>query len=308
MLSSSEARVSEIEAALSEVVETHHRGLWGLCYRMTGSAADADEIVQDAYARVLERPPPDLTRPLWPWVRRIAMNLSRDRLRKRRSTEYVGEWLPQPIETAELDDPALPDARYSMMESVTMAFLVALEALTPKQRGVLLLRDVFDLSTAETAEALELGASDVKVSLHRARRAMDAYEGGAPDPIAKGKARDALMRFLSAVGRDDTDAVAALLHDEIVMKSDGGGEFHAARKPILGVKRVATFYRKTRPNVPIQARVTELNGWPAILIALQGARPGVPPRSAIVVEPAEDGRIRRLYAVSATPKIAALFS
>lgn len=302
---SGERVVTAVEAALREVFETHHRGLWGLCYRMTGSAADADEIVQDTYARVLERPPSDLTRSLWPWVRRIAMNLSRDRLRKRKSVEYVGEWLPQPIETPR--EPELPDAHYSMMESVTMAFLVALEALTPKQRGVLLLRDVFDLSTTETAEALELGVSDVKVSLHRARQAMEAYEGRAPDAVAKAHARDALMRFVAAIGREDTEAVVAVLHEDIVMKSDGGGEFHAARKPIEGVKRVTTFYRKTRPTVPIDVRITELNGWPAILIAQKGAKPGVPPRSAIIVEPASDGRIRRLYAVSATRKIAALF-
>ena len=298
---------SEVEVALREVFESHHRGLWGLCYRMTGSAADADEIVQDTYARVLERPPPDVERSLWPWVRRIAMNLSRDRLRARKSIQYVGEWLPQPIETDTANEPELPDARYSMMESVTMAFMVALEALTPKQRAVLILRDVFDLSTAETAEALDLGTSNVKVLLHRARQAMEAYEGSAPDPETRARARAALMRFVTAIGNADGEAMAAVLHDDIVMTSDGGGEFHAARKPIIGAARVATFYRKTRPRVPVRVRVAELNGWPAVLIEQQGAKPGVPPRSAVLLEVADDGRIRRLYAVSASRKVAPLF-
>lgn len=298
--------VNELESALTTVFHTHHRTLWGMCYRMTGSAADADEIVQSTYARVLERPPPDLGRTLWPWVRRVAMNLSRDRLRKRKSIDYVGEWLPQPIETEDVQ--VLPDARYSMLESVTMAFLVALEALTPKQRGVLLLRDVFDLSTAETGEALDLAESNVKVLLHRARRAMEAYEGTTPDRAARASAREALMRLAAAVGQGDADALAAVLHEDIVMRSDGGGESFAARKPIVGIERVATFYGKTRPKVPIAVRVTELNGWPAILVEQKGAKPGVPPRSAIVAEAAPDGRIVRLYAVSASQKIGRLFA
>ena len=297
--------MSALEAALKNVFESHHRGLWGLCYRMTGSAADADEIVQDTYARVLERPPADLERSLWPWVRRIAMNLSRDRLRRRKSADYIGEWLPQPIQTD--DEPMLPDARYSMMESVTMAFLVALEALSPKQRAVLILRDVFDLTTAETADALELSVANAKVLLHRARQAMDAYDGFPPDTQAKLDAQQALMRFVTAVGQGDAKAMAAVLHEDIVMKSDGAGEFHAARKPVVGVQRVTTFYRKTRPTVPISARVLELNGWPAVLIEQHGAKPGVPPRSALVVQTSE-GRIHRLYAVSASAKIDALFA
>ncbi len=297
--------MSALETALKDVFDSHHRGLWGLCYRMTGSAADADEIVQDTYARVLERPPADLERSLWPWVRRIAMNLSRDRLRRRKTTEYIGEWLPQPIETT--DEPAQPDARYSMMESVTMAFLVALEALTPKQRAVLILRDVFDLSTSETAEALELSVANTKVLLHRARQAMEAYDGVPPDTQAKLDAQQALMRFVTAVGQGDADAMAAVLHEDIVMKSDGAGEFHAARKRIIGIERVRTFFRKTRPKVPISVRVVELNGWPAVLIQQHGPKAGVPPRSAVVVETSE-GRIHRLYAVSASAKIDALFA
>src|SRR5215510_13806324 len=141
--------------------DEHKRFLWGMCYRMTGSAADADDIVQDTFVKVLERPPKDMKSPLRPWLVKVAINLSRDQLRRRRRREYFEPWLPSPVLT---DDENLPSqldqssssetspvTRYDLMESITMAFLLALEALTPAQRAVLLLRDVFDYSTIETA-------------------------------------------------------------------------------------------------------------------------------------------------------------
>src|SRR5207344_2759291 len=89
----------------AEVVATafrrHERFLWGLCYRMTGSAADADDLVQDTFARALERPPRDLEHSVRPWLTRVAVNLARDSLRRRKRSEYVGPWLPEPIETDE---------------------------------------------------------------------------------------------------------------------------------------------------------------------------------------------------------------
>jgi RNA polymerase sigma-70 factor (ECF subfamily) len=157
-----------VDAAFQE-----HRGLlWHLCYRMTGIAADADDLVQETFLRAIERPPPRTDMALRPWLVRVALNLARDLLRRRRRRrEYTGPWLPSPIETGEpgadaADDRVLPafepslpglgstEGRYDLVESVTFAFLLALEALTPQQRAVLLLRDVFDYSVRETAEAL----------------------------------------------------------------------------------------------------------------------------------------------------------
>src|SRR5689334_19044116 len=113
---------------LEQVFRENRRFLWGLCYRMTGSAADADDILQETFVRLLQKPPADTDEPLRPWLVRVAVNLSRDALRRRRRQEYTGQWLPAPFETennedvfAALDlahggDASDPSARYEMLE------------------------------------------------------------------------------------------------------------------------------------------------------------------------------------------------
>ena len=113
--------------------DEHRKFLWGICYRMTGSAADAEDIVQDTFVKALEKPPADLEAPLRPWLVKIALNLSRDQLRRRRRREYFGPWLPAPINTEgdtplEFDEPSANEisamAEYDLRESVTIAFLL----------------------------------------------------------------------------------------------------------------------------------------------------------------------------------------
>jgi len=166
---------------IEHLFKEHERFLWGVCYRMTGNAADADDLVQETFVRAMRHPPARIDDCLRPWLVRIAINLGRDLLRRRKRQAYEGVWLPSPIETGDLaaapvqeprDERSDPASRYDMLESVSFAFLLALEALTPTQRAVLLLRDVFDYSTAETAQALDLTEANVKVTLLRARRRM----------------------------------------------------------------------------------------------------------------------------------------
>src|SRR5689334_6283513 len=134
-----------------EELEPHRRRLWALCYRMTGVAADADEVVQDTFLRVLSAPPADRERDLVPWLVRVAMNASRDVLRRRRRDGYVGPWLPSPVDEAELEAWPSPAAHYDQRESASYAFLRALEALSTSQRAIVVLRDVLDYSVKETA-------------------------------------------------------------------------------------------------------------------------------------------------------------
>ena len=189
-------------AAIEEAFREHRGFLWGLCYRLSGNAADADELVQETFVRALERPPADLERPWRPWLTRVAVNLGRDLLRRRRRRTYVGPWLPGPVPTAadglpcEPVDPAPgPGARYDRLESVTVAFLLALEALSPAQRAVLLLRDVFDYSVRETADALAMSEANVKTTHLRARRVMESYDRRRVPVTAARRSRPALEQF-----------------------------------------------------------------------------------------------------------------
>ena len=111
----------------------HAKFLWGLCYRMTSVAANADELVQETYARALASPPL-AEGPLEPWLTRVAMNLARDRLRRRRRERYVGQWLPSPVET-EAETAPSPSSRYDQVESMSIAFLLAAEAAHASPRG-----------------------------------------------------------------------------------------------------------------------------------------------------------------------------
>lgn len=297
-------------------LEPHRRHVWGLCYRMTGSAADADDLVQDTFLRALERPPGDTERSLRPWLTKVAMNLSRDRLRRRRTQGYPGTWLPEPVavgETVESVEARLgpletTEGRYDLMQSVSYAFLVALEALTPKQRAVLLLRDVFDYAEKEAAEALGISLSDAKVSLHRARAKMAAWDeaGRVPRAELPGRTRAALEAMLMALAAQDHGRVAALVAEEAVAFSDGGGEFLAARRPVRGAKNVvALLLGLARLRSVEGVEPLLLNGEPALLLTFAPSLddPRLAPRAVVRADLDGEGRVRRLYTVLATSKL-----
>jgi RNA polymerase sigma-70 factor (ECF subfamily) len=295
--------------------------LWGLCYRLTGSAADAEDLVQETFARAMERPPARTDEPWRPWLVRVAMNLGRDLLRRRKRRGYVGPWLPSPIElSAELDSEPPShepfgqgaDARYELMESVSFAFLLALEALSPKQRAVLLLRDVFDYSVAETASALAMSEPNVKTTHHRARRAMEAYEKARSIPTQDlaDKTRSALEKLVAALLSQDIPTLQALLAEDVRTLSDGGGEFHAARAPIVGRAKVAKFYLhiSQRRGPPARAEIRVLNGLPALVVEHLEGLPGEAKRYVCRIDLGPSGLVREIHTILATRKLTGLGS
>jgi RNA polymerase sigma-70 factor (ECF subfamily) len=297
----------------------HQRFLWGLCYRMTGCAADAEDVVQETFIRALEHAPAGDGASWRPWLVHVAMNLSRDLLRRRKRRGYVGPWLPSPIETG--DEEALPayeavdgqfttEGRYDLLESVSFAFLLALEALTPRQRAVLLLTDVFDYTVRETAEALGMSPSNVKVTHHRARKTMDAYDRQRRPPTRQlqEQTRQALGRFVAAINERDASAVEALLAESVRALSDGGGEYFAARVPIDGPKRVGHFHWKIGQRRAASAvfEVRMVNGLPTLVGFFREGHRGEPPRMVLQCEIDAAGRITRLYTVLATRKLTAV--
>ncbi len=309
--------VTRAPTTLAAAFEAERSFLWGLCYRLTGCAADADDVVQDTFVRAMERPPARTDEPWRPWLVRVALNRGRDVLRYRRRRRYEGPWLPSPIETSDADDPRLatgaedhPDVRYDRLESISFAFLVALEALTPVQRAVLLLRDVFDYTVRETADALARTQESVRATHLRARRAMRAYDAKRArlGPEAQQRTAEALERFLTLLAAGDAAGVERMLAAGVRTMSDGGGEFHGARVPVVGRNRVARFYLGLAKKVGGGSyELRMVNGLPAVVLHVppQQAK-GWAQRVSFQCILDDDGLIGTVYAVLATRKLTAL--
>ncbi|MBX3026555.1 sigma-70 family RNA polymerase sigma factor [bacterium] len=294
------------------------RFVWALCYRMTGSAADADDLTQETFLRAIERPPARTDAPWRPWLVRVAMNLSRDALRRRRRVPRRQPWLPSPIDTG--DDSAPPayelppesgsptEGRYELLESVSFAFLLALEALTPGQRAVLLLRDVFDYSVRETAAALGMSEPAVKTAHHRARHAMADYDRArcVPTPDRQARNGEALWRFMSALQADDLPALEALLAEGVRSISEGG-EYAAAHNVVAGRPRVLRLLRGLMRHFgQTSSAVRMLNGFPALLIEFHRGGPRHAPRGVVAVQTDAAGRITAVHTILASRKLTAL--
>lgn len=306
--------------SLEDTFKTHRGMLWGLCYRLTGCAADADDIVQETFLRVLEHSP-SLSHESWrPWLVRVATNLGLDALRRRKRRAYIGPWLPSPVESGDggvllssesaPDKRSNPEAQYTTLESVSFAFLLALEALSPKQRAVLLLRDVFDYSARETAAALGLSEENVRIIHHRARRTMRQYdrERCVPSQALQEQTQHALVSFVQALINQDVAGIEALLAKGVRTVTDGGGEYNALRAPILGRSKVTQFHlrvaRRRTPGVRVDIRM--LNGLPAVLVEFAAARPGQALRVVLRCDLNKDGRIKELHSILASRKLTAV--
>ena len=308
----------------SETTLTHwfdqHRGfLWGLAYRITGSAADADDVVQDTFVKAHQRAPAQLEDPRR-WLMRVAVNAARDVLRRRKRRSYVGPWLPTPIDTA--GDEAPPsfepvvegqtlEGRYDLVESASLAFLQALEALTPTQRAVLLLRDVFDYSAAEVGAVLDTSEGNVRIIHHRARRVMDVYDRRQTRPTAAQRERTekALQQFLALLAAGDVHGIEQMLATDVRTTTDANGEFTALAKPLVGRLRVATFFAqfaesRRRDDATFARR--QINGLPAVDIQVPSPRGRRPPRLLLSVDLNAAGDILNIWIVASPPKLAAV--
>lgn len=311
---------SKLDRAVRDAYRDHRDALWGLCYRMTGSVSDADELVQEAFLRLRERPPDDLDRSLRGWLVTVAANLCRDHLRTRRETPYESMWLPAPVRTGEGDAWAIaglderraesPEQRLRRRESLSYAFLVAIESLTPNQRAVVLFRDVYGASVRQTAEALGLSESNVKTTHHRARKRLS---NNADAPVELGTTVDdegkrLLARLVRCLEEDDFDELAHLLRDDVVLATDGGdGEFSAATRPVVGAERVGRFIQGLHEQSQVDdLRIDTLNGQPALLIELHTRFERQAPRAVLHLAPSHN-QIAAMYIILASDKIAHLF-
>jgi RNA polymerase sigma-70 factor, ECF subfamily len=278
----------------------HHRGLlFSIAYRMLGSVADAEDALQDAFIRWQGASETDVRSPkafLVTVVSRLCINHLQS-ARVQRET-YVGEWLPEPIVT----EPGSDVSRIAQVdESVSMAMLLLLERLTPVERAVFLLGEIFDYTHAEIAGMLGISEANCRQLLRRARQHVRVER---PRFSASGREHTELLeRFYRAAGSGDMDGLVALLSSDVVMHTDGGGKANALPLPIYGpakVARASVFgLTKLKTLHPLQ-RIVEINGEPGIVSYVEGR-----PQSVFTIE-VNDGRIRAIYIVTNPEKLSHL--
>jgi RNA polymerase sigma-70 factor (ECF subfamily) len=246
-------------------LEALRRHGFAVAYRMLGSVAEAEDVVQEALLR-LTRVRETLEEPA-AWMTTVATRLSIDVLRSarvRRET-YVGPWLPEPL----LEDAAPgPGAQAELADSLSQAFLVVLEQLTPLERAAFLLREVFDYPYAAIAEIVDRSEASCRQLVARAKRHLEA---GRPrfDPDPTQRAR-LLERFVAAAEEGDLAALEALLAEDAVLYADGGGKAVAARRPLVGGARIARFLAKVtrlrRAHGAFALELVTVNGQPGRLL------------------------------------------
>jgi RNA polymerase sigma-70 factor (ECF subfamily) len=284
---------------------------------MTGVAADADDVVQEAFARAVEAPASLAGGDLERWLVRVATNLSLDCLRRRRRRRYHGPWLPSPLETGELfevSNSAAADAADAAQtveraEQVSYAFLVALEALSPRARAVLLLVDFLDYPVAEVARILETTEGNVRVVHHRARRTLARFDVEVvASPSVRERQRAALEKLLLCMMNQDAAGMEALLTDDVRSLTDGGGRYTALREPLVGRAAVIRFHLETaRRRAPISSTGFRwINGVAALVVVTRPLRPRMAPRLVLRCEVDADGRIRELHTILNPRKLTAV--
>ncbi len=244
--------------------DAHRRLLFTVAYRMLGSVADAEDTVQDAWLRWSAAGRDDVADPR-AWLVRTTTRLALDRLgsaRARRET-YVGPWLPEPLLTDAAGDPA-DDA--VLGEEVSLALLVVLETLSPAERAVFVLREVFGVPAGEVAAVLGRSEAAVRQLAHRAREHVAARR---PRSVAgRQELREVTERFLAACVGGDVDALLAALAPGAVLVTDGGGRAKAALRPITGADKVARFLTAVvgggAASADLRMDLAEVNGQPGV--------------------------------------------
>jgi RNA polymerase sigma-70 factor (ECF subfamily) len=268
-----------------------HRGLlFTVAYEMLGSAADAEDVVQEAWLRwanVDQAEVHDSRAYLVRIVTRLALN--RLRTVSRRREHYVGEWLPEPLLTS---PDVAEDAELAV--NVSIAMLTVLETLGPAERAVFVLHEVFETPYNEIAEVVDKTPAAVRQIAHRAREHVAARRPRMQVDRAEQEAT--LQKFMAAVTSGDVQGLMEVLAPDVVLIADGGGLVPAARKPLIGAERVVAFLARVADLSDLVATTAWLNGMP-------GARFNVAGDDTAVSLVVEDGLITRIYAIRNPQKL-----
>ncbi|WP_018180699.1 RNA polymerase sigma-70 factor [Jongsikchunia kroppenstedtii] len=271
----------------TEIFVSHRNLLFTVAYEMLGSAADAEDVLQESWLR-WNKVDLDQVDDHRAYLVRIVTRQALNRLRtlKQRKESYVGQWLPEPLLTAPdvADDVALAD-------SVSMALMVVLETLSPTERAVFVLREAFGLGYDEIARSVEKSPAAVRQIAHRARAHVDARRPRAT--VSASEARAALDSFQTAIESADLQGLLDVLSPGVTIVGDGGGVKQAAPRPIVGVDKVTRFFLGglARFDVTLTTEPIVINGNPALSCYVDGEFDGV------LAARVEDGLITELYYV-----------
>jgi len=284
--------------------EKYHRLLFSIAYRMTGSAMDAEDIVQETFIRFQSIDKSAIENPK-AYLSTITTRLSLNYLtsaRVQRET-YLGPWLPEPV--SGLDQPVLatPSRPSSDVDSISMAFMVLLENLTPAERAVFILREVFDYPYDEIGEMLDKSEGACRKLYSRAKAYVAANR---PRFRAKPSEHQRLLeKFHVATASGDLEGLTHLLAEEAVLWADGGGKVRgAATRPVIGRKAVAQFLMAGATRFTPEgasASIAEVNGLPALLVRDSH---GIP--AFVISIEVTDGRINKIWATANPDKLKGL--
>lgn len=270
-----------------------HRGLlFTVAYEMLGSAADAEDVVQETWLRWRTVEQVGVLDPRAYLVRAVTRQaLNRLRTLARRREEYVGEWLPEPLLTS-------PDVAedVELAESLSLAMLTVLETLTPTERAVFVLHEVFAESYEEVATAVDKSVPAVRQIAHRAREHVAARRPRTK--VSEQERRAVVARFLAALETGDLAGLVDVLAPDVVLVTDGGGVKKAALRPIVGVEKVLRFLTAVQPpSAVVEAMAVVVNGEPALRIDIDGE-----PDSIVTAE-VDHGAVVRLLVVRNPEKL-----
>lgn len=285
----------------AEAFEPHRDHLFGVAYRLLGEVGSAEDAVQEAFLR-LQRAPRDLEEPR-AWLTTVVTRICLDELRSARARRevYVGPWLPEPLVSPVREPGPDPAERVEHLESLSMAMMVVLESLSPLERAVFVLREVFGYDYAELAAMLDRGEAAVRQLAHRAREHVQARRPRFEHD--QDRQRQAVERFLAATVTGDVTALMATLSEDAVLLSDGGGLTQAARRPVVGPDRIARFFTALAARYLTPAHRTEVvtvNGAPGLLLWEHGRL------DTVIAFDVWDGTVVRVHAVRNPAKLAAV--
>jgi RNA polymerase sigma-70 factor (ECF subfamily) len=254
--------------APADIFKGHRARLFGIAYRMLGSRADAEDVLQETYLRWIESDTSE-PRSIEAWLVTVVTRLCIDRLRsaKAERAAYTGSWLPEPLVSP---GPLSPDRTLELASDLSIAFLTVLERLAAEERAAFLLYDVFDFDYAEISQIIGKNPAACRQIVHRTKQRVS--EGRPRFSVSREAHSQWLEKFLEAASSGRRDQIVHLLADEVRVTSDGGGKVSSFRKVLQGSDRVARFYAGLSRKFAGRSvyRLAEINGEPGLLRYVDG--------------------------------------